>query len=81
MNPKFILFSLLHSPCLPTLFTSLLSFSFQESKPTVCRLLHSAIFLSFALRSAPLSISSSSVPRSLRPSVLLWCPGPEGGFS
>lgn len=71
MNPKFILFSLLHSPCLPTLFTSLLSFSFQESKPTVCRLLHSAIFLSFA----PLSISSSSVPRSLRPSVLLWCPG------
>lgn len=37
MNPKFILFSLLHSPCLPTLFTSLLSFSFQESKPTVCR--------------------------------------------
>lgn len=37
MNPKFIIFFLLHSPCLPTLFTSLLSFSFQESKPTVCR--------------------------------------------
>lgn len=44
----------------------------------LCLLPHPVIPLSSALWSASLSISLSSVPASLHPSVLLWCPGAWG---
>ena len=75
----------LHSPCLHTLFTALLSFSYQKSKPTVC--LSSSHFF---IQQSFFPLLCDRLPSPFLPhpchdlSAPLFCSGvrgPEGGFS